>query len=71
MDLQHCGIGAEGGLVLRKILNANQTLEVLDLRQNPFIPSQLVNEVIEVLQKRQDEYNIQVSSHDMFYQNTH
>ncbi|XP_071513525.1 LOW QUALITY PROTEIN: uncharacterized protein [Panulirus ornatus] len=59
LDLQHCGIGAEGGLLLRNILNANQTLEVLDLRQNPFIPSDLLDEVTEVLQGRWDDSNMQ------------
>ncbi|KAK8754407.1 hypothetical protein OTU49_016087 [Cherax quadricarinatus] len=59
LDLQHCGIGAEGGQVLRNVLNVNQTLEILDLRQNPFIPNHLVEEVKEVLQERQDEYDVQ------------
>ncbi|XP_045603784.2 uncharacterized protein [Procambarus clarkii] len=59
LDLQHCGIGAEGGQVLRDVLNTNQTLEILDLRQNPFVPSQLVNEVKEMLQGRHDEYGVQ------------
>ncbi|XP_042220209.1 uncharacterized protein LOC121865002 isoform X2 [Homarus americanus] len=59
LDLQHCGIGDEGGLMLRNVINTNQTLEILDLRQNPFVPSQLVEDIKEVLKNRQDKYNIQ------------
>ncbi|XP_064095343.1 uncharacterized protein LOC135207485 [Macrobrachium nipponense] len=57
LDLQHCGIGEEGGLALKKMLKTNHTIEVLDLRMNPFIPSQIVNEVISLLHERQEEYN--------------
>ncbi|XP_068219500.1 centrosomal protein of 78 kDa-like isoform X2 [Palaemon carinicauda] len=57
LDLQHCGIGEEGGLALKKILKTNHTIEVLDLRKNPFIPCQIVNEVISLLHERQEEYN--------------
>ncbi|KAK7076056.1 hypothetical protein SK128_013756, partial [Halocaridina rubra] len=57
LDLQHCGIGIDGGLSLRKMLEVNQSLEILDIRKNPFLPNQVINDVMNLLEDRRDEYN--------------
>ncbi|XP_063615900.1 uncharacterized protein LOC134789117 [Penaeus indicus] len=59
IDLQHCGLSNESGMLMKKVLKANQVLEIVDLRRNPFIANHLVNEVTALLTDRQDQYSVQ------------
>ncbi|XP_027224853.2 centrosomal protein of 78 kDa [Penaeus vannamei] len=59
IDLQHCGLSNESGMLMKKVLKANQVLEIVDLRRNPFVANHLVNEVTALLTDRQDQYSVQ------------
>lgn len=48
-------------MLMKKVLKANQVLEIVDLRRNPFVANHLVNEVTALLTDRQDQYSVQVS----------
>ncbi|XP_063878036.1 centrosomal protein of 78 kDa-like [Scylla paramamosain] len=61
LDLQHCGVGTEGGASVRALLHANQTLEVVDLRNNPFLPDAVVGQLASLLQGRCSEAGSQYS----------
>lgn len=62
LELQHCGVGTEGGASVQALLQANQTLEVIDLRNNPFLPDTVVGQVTGLLQERGSEAASQVSA---------
>ncbi|KAK3854286.1 hypothetical protein Pcinc_039227 [Petrolisthes cinctipes] len=59
LDIQNCGIGGEGGQALRTLVDSNQTLEVVDLRRNPFVPQNLPQELVTILDHRQNQYSQQ------------
>ncbi|XP_045124242.1 centrosomal protein of 78 kDa-like isoform X4 [Portunus trituberculatus] len=61
LDLQHCGVGTEGGASVQALLHANQTLEVVDLRNNPFLPDTVVGQLASLLQGRCSEVSSQYS----------
>ncbi|KAG0726389.1 Centrosomal protein [Chionoecetes opilio] len=55
VDLQHCGVGVDGGVACRALLHINHTLEVVDLRDNPFLPEVTAGEVTSLLQGRDSQ----------------
>ncbi|CAL4082038.1 unnamed protein product, partial [Meganyctiphanes norvegica] len=56
IDLHHCGVSNEGGVELLKLVKMNQILEVLDVRQNPFLDQKLIHNIIAALSGRSQEY---------------
>lgn len=60
LDVQNCGMGREGGEALRTLVDTNQTLEVVDLRRNPFVPEILPQQLITLLDHRHNQYSQQV-----------
>lgn len=60
LDVQNCGMGREGGEALRTLVDTNQTLEVVDLRRNPFVPENLPQQLVTMLEHRHNQYSQQV-----------
>lgn len=56
IDLHHCGISAEAGAELLSLVKMNQVIEVVDIRQNPFLEHDLMHKIIAALAGRSQEY---------------
>lgn len=65
VDLQHCGLGTGSGASLCALVHTNQTLEVVDVRNNPFLPDKFLRELTDLLEGRQPEGNAQVGSQEL------
>lgn len=65
VDLQNCGLSMKGGASLSALLRANQTLEVVDARNNPFVPDRVLADLTHILQGRKTEDSLQVGSQDL------
>ncbi|GAB1605828.1 hypothetical protein Ahia01_000865100 [Argonauta hians] len=47
LDMQQCGLSKYGGKVMRKMLQYNTTLVVLDVRDNPLIEPSVIQDIID------------------------
>ncbi|XP_076055810.1 uncharacterized protein LOC143033964 isoform X2 [Oratosquilla oratoria] len=65
IDLQHCGLTKESGRLILKLLSVNKVLEVIDLRNNPFVEKQVQLNLKGILNERNEEGNGKWCMEDM------
>jgi hypothetical protein len=49
LDLQNCGVGNTGGKAALEMLHSNMSLEIVDLRGNQNISSELLTQIMRQL----------------------